>query len=94
MTGLPLPNQPTPLTFRFADNGKPVGYFQRVLDGYAHIVAFHSGDLAFAHLTPADRAGASVLTTRALFPAPGAWRLFARFQTSGPARTVAFTIEV
>jgi hypothetical protein len=94
LTGLPLPGEPSPLTLRFTDNGKPVGYFQRLLDGYAHIVAFHSGDLAFAHLTPADRAGPSVLTTRALFPAAGAWRLFAQFQTSGPARTVAFTVQV
>ena len=86
------------LTFGFTDNGKAVGYFQRHLDGYAHIIAFHAGDLAFAHLTPADKvpgpSDVSALATRALFPAGGTWRLFAQFQTSGPAQTVAFTIDV
>lgn len=96
MTVRPRAGVPGPLTFRFTDNGKPVEYFQRLLDGYAHLVAFRAGDLAFAHLTPADkvRGDASSLTSRALFPVAGTWRVFVRFQTSGPAQTMAFTIEV
>jgi hypothetical protein len=98
MTGQPKVGVASPLTFDFTDGGKAIGYFQRRLDGYAHIVAFHAGDLAFAHLTPADkvagRSDVSALSTRALFPAGGPWRLFAEFQTSGAPQTVAFTVEV
>jgi len=96
MTGRSRTGVASPLAFGFTDNGKAISYFQRSLDGYAHIVAFHTGDLAFAHLTPADKVPgrASELTTRALFPTGGTWRLFAQFQTSGPAQTVAFTIDV
>ncbi len=98
MTGQPRPGVASPLTFGFTDNGKAISYFQRHLDGYAHIVAFHTGDLAFAHLTPADKvpgqADVSALTTQALFPAGGTWRVYAQFQTAGPTQTVAFTIDV
>jgi hypothetical protein len=98
MTGRPRPGVAGALTFGFTDAGKAVSYFQRHLDGYAHLVAVRAGDLAFAHLTPADkvpgRSDVSALTTRALFPTAGTWRLFAQFQTNGPMRTVAFTVEV
>lgn len=89
---------PTTLTMGFTKNGKPVPYFQRYLDGYAHVTAVRAGNMAFAHLTPAvrasGRAGTSALTTKALFPMPGTWRVFVRFQTTGPVLTAAFTVEV
>ena len=98
LSGRPMPGVPSPLTLGFTSGGKPVSYFQRFLDGYAHVVAFHAGDLALAHLTPADRAAGrhdlSQLTTRALFGSSGTWRVFVLFRTSGPVRTVAFTVDV
>jgi hypothetical protein len=98
LAGHPKAGTATPLTVGFTDNGKPISYFQRYLDGYAHITAVHAGDLALAHLTPADRIPGrhdlSELTTTALFPTSGTWRLFVRFQTSGPIQTATFTINV
>jgi hypothetical protein len=98
MTGQPVVGVASQLTFGFTDGGKAIGYFQRQLDGYAHVIAFHQGDLAFAHLTPADKvpgpSDVSALSTRALFPKPGVWRLFVQFQTNSAPQTVAFTINV
>jgi hypothetical protein len=95
VAGKPKAGVRAPLTIGFTHAGQPVTYFQRYLDGYAHVTAFHEGDLAFAHLTPAAKtAGAGTLTTEALFPARGTWRLFVQFQTDGPPRTTAFTVEV
>jgi hypothetical protein len=95
LAGTPKAGTRKPLTISFTHDGKPVTYFQRYLDGYAHVTAFHEGDQAFAHFTAADRAaGASALTTQALFPAKGTWRLFVQFQTDGPPRTAAFTVDV
>jgi hypothetical protein len=98
LAGHPRAGTETPLTLGFTDNGKPISYFQRYLDGYAHITAIHAGDLALAHLTPADkvpgRHDLSELTSRALFPMSGSWRLFVRFQTSGPIQTATFTVNV
>lgn len=85
--------------------GKPVEYFDRYLDGYAHLTAFRAGDGAFAHLLATGRAsGASSapstpsapgpLTTRALFPESGTWRLFVQFETGGTLHQAAFTIDV
>lgn len=78
--------------------GKPVEYFDRYLDGYAHLTGFHVGDGAFAHLLATGRAsgagGAGPITTRALFPESGTWRLFVQFETGGKLHQAAFTVNV
>jgi hypothetical protein len=98
LSGSPTAQSPTPLTIGFSKGGKEVPYFQRYLDGYADITAFREGSLAAAHLTAATRVsgkpGTSDLTTQALFPVSGTWRLFVQFQVSGPVQTAAFTIDV
>jgi hypothetical protein len=98
LSGQPSTRSPTALTIGFSKDGKEVPYFQRYLDGYADVTAFREGSLAAAHLTPATRvsgqSGTSDLTTQALFPVSGTWRLFVQFQVSGPVQTAAFTIDV
>jgi hypothetical protein len=93
LSGAARAGVPASLHLSFTRDGKPVQYFERYLDGYAHVTGFHVGDLAFAHLTPATGQGAN-LTTRALFPESGAWRLFVRFQATGAPLTADFTVEV
>ncbi|MCX4690147.1 FixH family protein [Kitasatospora purpeofusca] len=86
------------LTAVVSRDGRPVGDLQPYLDAYAHLSAFHEGDLAMAHLHPAgtvdgDRGGPE-LTFQALFPEPGNWRVFLQFRTSGQLHTVALTLRV
>jgi hypothetical protein len=97
LSGHPTEGTRTPLDIGFTKGGRPVAYFQRYLDGYAHVTAFHAGDLAFAHLSPAAKdsaRGPSTLVTQALFPARGTWRVFVTFQTTGPPSTAVFTVDV
>jgi hypothetical protein len=86
-----------PLDVNVTSGGKPVAYFDRYLDGYAHLTAFRIGDGAFAHVLSTGRAGAGssgALTATALFPESGTWRLFVQFQTAGTLHTAAFTVLV
>jgi hypothetical protein len=87
-----------PLTVTVSKHGQPVTDLQPYLDTYAHLTAFHEGDLAFAHLHPhgtinGDRAGPT-LSFDAMLPEPGNWRLFLQFQTAGVLHTAAATISV
>jgi hypothetical protein len=80
-------------------DGKPVQQFDRFLDGYAHLTAFHSGDTAFARALSTGRAaggsgGGGALTAKILFPEPGVWRLFVQFETAGVEHTASFTVDV
>ncbi|WP_194908623.1 hypothetical protein [Catenulispora rubra] len=99
LTGSPHQGTATSLGVAVAKNGKPVQQFDRLLDGYAHLTAFHAGDAAFARALSTGRsaggtAGAGDLTATIQFPEPGAWRLFVQFKTSGAEHTAAFTVEV
>jgi hypothetical protein len=86
------------LTVTVSQNGKPVSDLQPYLDTYAHLTAFHEGDLAFAHLHPHGTVngdhGGPALTFEAMLPKPGPWRLFLQFQTGGVLHTAAVTITV
>jgi len=85
------------LDVNVTSGGKPVAYFDRYLDGYAHLTAFRVGDAAFTHVLSTGRAGAAssgALTATAQFPERGTWRLFVQFQTSGALHTAAFTVTV
>ncbi|HEX3789099.1 MAG TPA: hypothetical protein VHW44_14650 [Pseudonocardiaceae bacterium] len=95
LAGRPAAGAVSALTLDFSSGGKPVGYFQRYLDGYAHLIAFHVGDLATVQLSPATKATKpSELTSQGLFPETGSWRVFVGFQIAGPVQTAAFTITV
>jgi hypothetical protein len=79
-------------------DGQPVEDLQPYLDTYAHLTAFHAGDLAFAHLHPMGMAdddhGGPDLTFEAALPKSGDWRLFLQFQTGDVLHTAALTIPV
>ena len=99
LSGSPHQGAETDLGVTVAKNGKPVQQFDRLLDGYAHLTAFHAGDAAFARALSTGRsaggtAGAGALTASIQFPESGAWRLFVQFETAGAEHTAAFTVEV
>ncbi|MFC5664256.1 hypothetical protein ACFP3U_14835 [Kitasatospora misakiensis] len=86
------------LTATISRDGLPVTDLQPYLDAYAHLTAFHEGDLALAHLHPANAVngdhGGPTLTFQALFPEPGNWRVFLQFQTAGQLHTAALTLHI
>jgi len=90
--------QSVPLAIRIESGGKPVQFFTRVLDGYAHLTAFRVGDMAFARILSTGRSsadnGAGPLTAQALFPESGTWRLFVQFELGDKMHTAAFTVNV
>ena len=78
--------------------GRPVTDLQPYLSTYAHLTAFHDGDLAFAHLHPegavSGEHGGPTLAFHTTFDKPGNWRLFIQFQTDGTLHTAAVTLAV
>lgn len=86
-----------PLVITITKDGRPVTNLQPYLDTYAHLTAFHEGDLAFAHLHPRTKAdgdhGGPTLPFHAELPQSGNWRLFLQFQTSGTLHTAAITLH-
>lgn len=99
LTGSAREGTGSDLAVAITKDGRPVQQFDRLLDGYAHLTAFHSGDTAFARALSTGRSaggasGAGALTATIRFPESGAWRLFVQFQTSGVEHTAAFTVEV
>lgn len=86
------------LRMSFAKNGKPVTDLQPYLDTYAHVTAFHQGDMAFTHLHPTNTVSSSGggpdLDFMVEIPEPGTYRLFIQFMTGGKLHTAAITTEV
>jgi len=79
-------------------NGKPVTDLQPYLGTYAHLTAFHQGDLAFAHLHPQGTVngnhGGPALSFHATLAQSGLYRLFLQFRTGGTLHTAAITLRV
>lgn len=98
LQGEPMSGMSHPLTVTVTKNGRPVTDLQPYLDTYAHLTAFHDGDLAFAHLHPQGTVngdhGGPQLQFDAMFPKNGTWRLFLQFQTGGVLHTAAVTVPV
>ncbi|MGW2423337.1 hypothetical protein ACWC0C_29505 [Streptomyces sp. NPDC001709] len=96
--GDPMAGMAHQLTATVTKNGKPVTDLQPYLDTYAHLTAFHQGDLAFAHLHPETKVngdhGGPTLTFHAEFAQSGDWRLFLQFRTGGRLHTAAVTLHV
>jgi hypothetical protein len=86
------------LTAAVTKNGTPVTDLQPYLDTYAHLTAFHEGDLAFVHLHPQGTVngdhGGPTLTFDAQLSTSGNYRLFLQFQTGGVLHTAAITLHV
>ncbi|MEV6113719.1 hypothetical protein AB0L59_14660 [Streptomyces sp. NPDC052109] len=96
--GDPMAGMAHQLTATVSRDGKPVTDLQPYLATYAHLTAFHQGDLAFAHLHPETKAdgghGGPTLTFHAEFARSGNWRLFLQFRTGGKLHTAALTLRV
>lgn len=84
------------MTLHVTQNGQPVTDLQPYLDTYAHLSAFHAGDLALAHLHPSGAVngdhGGPDLAFNAEFSESGTWRVYVQFQTGGTPHTAAFTV--
>lgn len=98
LEGQPMAGMGHPLAVTVSKDGQPVTDLQPYLDTYAHLTAFHEGDLAFAHLHPQGAVngdhGGPRLEFEAMLPKPGNWRLFLQFQTNGVLHTAAVTLPV
>ncbi|MEU6507569.1 hypothetical protein [Streptomyces sp. NPDC046942] len=96
--GAPMAGMAHQLTATVTKDGKPVTDLQPYLDTYAHLTAFHQGDLAFAHLHPESKVdgdhGGPALTFHAEFAQSGNWRLFLQFRTADRLHTAALTLHV
>ncbi|MFE8944442.1 hypothetical protein [Streptomyces sp. NPDC007856] len=96
--GDPMAGMAHQLTATVTKDGKPVTDLQPYLDTYAHLTAFHQGDLAFAHLHPETEVdgdhGGPALSFHAQFPQSGNWRMFLQFQTGGRLHTASLTLRV
>ncbi|MGW0998531.1 hypothetical protein ACWD5V_35720 [Streptomyces sp. NPDC002523] len=96
--GDPMAGMAHRLTATVTKDGRPVTDLEPYLDTYAHLTAFHQGDLAFAHLHPETEVdgdhGGPALTFHAEFPESGDWRLFLQFRTAGRLHTAALTLNV
>ncbi|MGJ5754372.1 hypothetical protein FB563_2542 [Streptomyces puniciscabiei] len=96
--GDPMAGMAHQLTATVTRNGKPVTDLQPYLDTYAHLTAFHQGDLAFAHLHPETKVdgghGGPALGFHAEFAQSGNWRMFLQFQTGGKLHTASLTLHV
>jgi hypothetical protein len=94
--GSAMANMSHALTVTVSRGGVPVTDLQPYLGTYAHLTAFHEGDLAFAHLHPHGEVngehGGPQLSFEAMLPRAGAWRLFLQFQTGGTLHTAAVTL--
>jgi hypothetical protein len=95
LAGNPVPGRPAPLTITVAQAGRPVESLDRYLDGYAHLTAFHTGDLARARIRSIGGiAPGGTLSAEATFPESGTWRVFVQFDLAGTVHTAAFTLMV
>ncbi|GLW54197.1 hypothetical protein [Kitasatospora phosalacinea] len=99
VAGTPRAGAAGELTVTVSKDGQPVTDLQPYLGTYAHLTAFHAGDLAFAHLHPEAAAvegegGGPELAFHAELPKPGDWRLFLQFRTGGTLHTAALTLDV
>jgi len=88
-----------PLTAHVTWAGQPVNDLEPYLDAYAHLTAFRSTDLAFAHMHPGGAVasgahGGPDLVFQATVPDSGDYRIFLQFQTHGQLHTVALTTHV
>jgi hypothetical protein len=98
VAGHTMANMAGTLTVAVAKDGKPVTDLQPYLDAYAHLTAFHEGDLAFTHLHPQGTTnsghGGPSLSFHTTFQKPGHWRMYMQFQTGGTLHMAAVTLNV
>lgn len=95
LSGVAKSGETSSLAVGVTKGGKPVDYFVRYLDGYAHLTAVRAGDDAFAHVLSTGRSGGSgALTAQTVFPESGTWRVFVQFEIGDTLHTAALTVTV
>ena len=96
LSGSPRAGVSGPLQMVVSKGASVVESFQRYLDSYVHLTAFHAGDLAFAQILSLGGVQASTgqMTAEALFPESGTWQVFAQFDLDGSVHTAALTLDV
>lgn len=98
VSGDPKASVASPLTIKVSKDGQPVTDLQQYLDTYAHLTAFHQGDMGFAHLHPSGAVngdhGGPTLSFDAVLAESGNYRLFIQFQTAGVLHTAQVTLAV
>ena len=96
ITGRPQAGRDSALAITVTCHGHAVTRLQPYLGAYAHLTAFHQGDLGFAHLHPSGPVrgghGGPVLHFHAVLPEAGLYRLFVQFQAGGTLRTAQVTL--
>ena len=94
--GDPAGGAARPLTVRITHDGRAVTDLEPYLGVYAHLTAFHAGDMAFAHVHPAGGAGrgGSELSFHSALREVGDWRLFIQFCRGGVLHTAAMTLHL
>jgi hypothetical protein len=100
LTGSPMANEPSMLTFSVTRDGKPVTDLQPYLGAYGHLVALRASDLAYLHVHPMGEPGDGVAPAgpeigfHTTFPSDGNYRLFLDFKHQNVVRTAEFTVSV
>lgn len=90
--GALTPGKASDVKLTVSKDGEPVANLQPYLGAYGHLVALRAGDLAYLHVHPDGRSGATV-SFGATAPSDGAYRLFFDFRHEGKVRTAAFTVR-
>ncbi|WP_136245644.1 hypothetical protein [Mycobacterium intracellulare] len=96
--GTPVADQATMLTLKITKGGAPVTDIEPYLGVYAHLTAFHEGDLQAVHIHPhnepsGNQGSPPELMVHTEFPAAGLYRMFIQFQTGGQLHTAAITVQ-
>ncbi|MCU1344502.1 MAG: hypothetical protein JWL70_768 [Acidimicrobiia bacterium] len=73
-------------------DGREFTDLQPYLGAFGHLVAFRAGDLAYAHVHPVDRRGATV-QFEAVLPSEGRYGLYFDFKSGDAVHTAAFTFD-
>jgi hypothetical protein len=90
LTGAAIAGEESTLDFVIAHDGQTLTDVPTYLGARGHLVALRDGDLAYLHV----HADEERLSFEAMFPTPGAYRLFLQFRHDGEVRTAAFTVDV
>ncbi|HEX8071177.1 MAG TPA: heavy metal-binding domain-containing protein [Pyrinomonadaceae bacterium] len=95
-----------PLTYRLTDarTGEPVRDLEPYLGAWGHTLILNADQSEYLHSHPtetlpvevdhASLRGGPEVEFRAMFPAPGDYRIWTQFQRAGRVTTVSFTIRV
>jgi hypothetical protein len=80
------------VTLTVRKDGQVVTDLEPYLGAAGHLIAFRTGDIAYAHVHPLGNEG-GVVRFEATLPSAGRYRLFFDFQHGGVVRTAEFSFD-